>query len=65
MDRTAIGERLRMLRGSRTQIEVAKALGLSQSAYSAYESGTRTPRDEIKAKIAKYYRRTVQSVFFA
>lgn len=64
MDTNKIGERLIKLRGSRTQDEVAKALGISLSAIGMYERGERIPRDEIKILIAKYYDTTVQSIFY-
>lgn len=65
MDRSKITERLVKLRGKRTQAEVAEAIGVSPSAYSMYETGERIPRDEIKIRIAKFYKRTVNSIFFA
>lgn len=65
MDRSKIAERLAKLRGKRTQAEVAEAIGVSPSAYSMYETGERIPRDEIKIRIAKFYKRTVNSIFFA
>jgi len=65
MDAKAIGQRLINLRGSRTQEEVAKAIGASLSAIGMYERGERIPRDEIKLAIAKYYDTTVQAIFFA
>jgi transcriptional regulator with XRE-family HTH domain len=65
MDAQKIAERLIKLRGKRTQAEVAQALGISPSAYSMYENGERIPRDEIKKKIAAYYRRSVTTIFFA
>lgn len=65
MDRSKIAERLVKLRGKRTQAEVAEAIGVSPSAYSMYETGERIPRDEIKIRIAKFYKRTVNSIFFA
>lgn len=64
MDRSKIAERLAKLRGKRTQAEVAEAIGVSPSAYSMYETGERIPRDEIKIRIAKFYKRTVNSIFF-
>ena len=64
MDRSKIAERLVKLRGKRTQAEVAEAIGVSPSAYSMYETGERIPRDEIKIRIAKFYKRTVSSIFF-
>lgn len=65
MDRGKIAERLVKLRGKRTQAEVAEAIGVSPSAYSMYETGERIPRDETKIRIAQYYKRTVNSIFFA
>lgn len=60
-----IGERLVELRGNRTQEEVAKSIGISSSALSMYETGERIPRDPIKIELAKYYKRSVQSIFFS
>lgn len=63
-DKKTVGERLRKLRGKRTVNEVAEACNISPSALSMYENGERTPRDEIKVTLAKFYKRTVQSIFF-
>lgn len=63
-DRTIIGERLRRLRGSRTLSEVSKALGVSEMAVSLWERGERTPADDMKVKIAAYYRKSVTVIFF-
>ena len=57
-------EKLRELRGEKSQGEVAKAVGISDSAMSAYENGERVPRDEVKIRLAEYYGRTVQEIFF-
>lgn len=64
MNSTEIGNRLVKLRGNRTQEQVAKAVGISVSALSMYECGERIPRDPIKIALAKYYKRSVQSIFF-
>lgn len=58
------GDRLRELRGSRTQAEVAEAVGISTSAYASYEQGVRIPKDNVKIKLAKYYRKSVSYIFF-
>lgn len=58
-----MGKRLRSLRGKKTQEEVAKAIGVSFSAYTKYEMGIRIPRDEVKIRIANYYHKTVQYIF--
>lgn len=57
--------KLRRLRGDKTQEEVADAIGVTKSAWAMYERGERTPRDEIKVKIAKYFGVTVEELFFA
>ena len=59
------GEKLKDLRGCRTVTGVAKELGISRSALAKYESNERTPRDEVKKRIAEYYGKTVQFIFFA
>lgn len=64
MDKTVIAERLIKLRGNKTQNEVAEAVGVAQSTYSMYESGQRIPSDDVKIRIAKYFKKTVQSIFF-
>ena len=51
-------------RGSRSQSEVARALGIGVSSLCMYETGERIPRDEIKERIAKFYGQTVGSLFF-
>ena len=60
-----VTKRLIELRGEKTQFEVAKEVGISLSALAMYETGNRTPRDEIKIKLAKYYGITVESLFFS
>lgn len=64
MNSKIIGERLKRLRGDKSQEEVAVDLGISFSAYAKYEQGIRIPRDEIKLKIAEYFKVTVQSLFY-
>ena len=65
MNAIKIGNTLRKLRGEITQQKVAKALKISSSALAMYECGERIPRDEIKIKIADYYGKTVQEIFFS
>lgn len=65
MDRVKIGERLRKLRGSRSQEEVAEAIGITSAAISQYENGERIPKDEIKKSLAEYYKRSVGFIFFS
>lgn len=65
IDKKKVGERLAVLRGSRTQKEVAEAIGVTPAAISMYEQGIRMPGDNIKLKLAKYYKRSVITIFFA
>lgn len=65
MDAIAMGKRLTELRGDRSQERVARDNNLSLSAYTKYERGERIPRDEIKIRLAAYYQKTVQEIFFA
>ena len=58
-------ELLRELRGGKTQEEIAKDIGITKSAWAMYERGERIPRDEVKVKIAKYFVRTIEELFFA
>lgn len=64
MNRSKISDNLIRLRGKKTQSEVAKLLGIGQSTYAMYETGKRVPSDKVKIRIAKLYKRTVQSIFF-
>ena len=64
MDKIVIAERLLKLRGNKPQKEVAEAIGVAQSTYAMYESGQRVPSDNVKIRIAMYYKKTVQSIFF-
>ncbi|WP_346662775.1 helix-turn-helix transcriptional regulator [uncultured Merdimonas sp.] len=64
MNKNAIANRLVELRGNRSQEEVAKAVNISTSALSMYENGSRVPRDEIKIRLAAFYGKSVQYIFF-
>lgn len=64
MNRKEVGERLRALRGSRSLEEVANALGVTPMAVSLWERGERIPSDDMKIKIAAYFKRTVTFIFF-
>ncbi len=58
------GEILRELRGNMTQEEMAKRLNITKSSLAMYERNERIPRDEVKVRIAKYFGKTVQEIFF-
>nr|DAQ28874.1 MAG TPA: helix-turn-helix domain protein [Caudoviricetes sp.] len=59
-----MSDMLKKLRGDATQETVARAVGVTKSAWAMYERGERVPRDEVKIKIAEYFNRTVQEIFF-
>lgn len=65
MDAKKIGERLVQLRGSNSIVKTANDLNISPSALSMYENGERIPRDNIKIRIAAYYNKPIQDIFFA
>ena len=66
MDTKAIGKKLEELRRAKgiTQAEVAEAIGISAMAVSLYENGERIPRDEVKIRIADFFKTSVSSIFF-
>lgn len=59
-----IGSRLIHLRENLSREEVASAVGVSVSAISMYENGERIPRDAVKIKLAEFYHKSVQEIFF-
>lgn len=64
MNPVVIGKRLEKLRGSKSQAETARELGITYQSYWMYETGRRVPRDEVKKRIAAYYRMTVDEIFY-
>lgn len=52
-----IGKRIKMLREDErlNQKELAKALNISNTTLSQYETGQRTPSDDIKIKLANFF----------
>lgn len=64
VDMKQAGEKLKELRGCRTQTGVARAVGITPSALSMYESGERVPRDEVKERLCAYYGVPVPEVFY-
>lgn len=61
---SVIAERLRTLRGDKSREVVAEAVDVSYSALAMYEAGERVPRDEVKVRLARYYGKTVEEIFF-
>lgn len=64
MDVEKVRQNLIRLRGKNSQSAIAKKLGIATSTYGMYELGKRMPSDDVKIKIAKLYRKTVQYIFF-
>ena len=66
MDRAKIGKRLKELRRAKglSQVETAAKLHVSQSAIVAYETGARTPRDEVKLEYSRLFGVPIQNIFF-
>lgn len=58
------GEKLKQLRGHRTIKEVALATGITERSLYAYEQEYRTPSDERKIILSRYYGTSVASIFF-
>lgn len=58
------GEKIRALRGERTQSTVAAAVGITKSALAMYENNKRRPRDEVKIKLARYFGCSVAEIFY-
>lgn len=54
-----IGNRLRILRGKKTQLGFSSAFGTTLRAYQYYEAGDRVPPIELLTEIAKKYNRSV------
>ena len=61
----SVNQKLRELRGNQTQMEVAAGIGITKSSWAMYERGERVPRDEVKKRIAAYFGKTVQEIFYA
>lgn len=60
----SVGQKLKELRGKKTQAEAAAEVGITKSSWAMYERGERVPRDEVKIKIAHLYGKTVQEIFY-
>ncbi len=61
----SIGETIKALRGNESKESVAKKIGVTLSSWTKYERDERVPRDEVKVRIATYFGKSVQEIFFA
>ncbi|MFS0883074.1 helix-turn-helix domain-containing protein [Metabacillus niabensis] len=64
---TTPSEKLVLLRKERklNQSDVAKLLGVATSTIAMMETGQRRGSDEMKKKLAKFYGRSVDEIFFS
>jgi len=53
------------LRGSRSQSEIAVALGISIGYYGMIETGARDPSLKLAKKIADFFNKKIEWIFFA
>lgn len=62
----ALGKKLKKLRSETglSQELLGKELGITGAAWRLYELGMRIPNDKIKKKIAVYFNKTVDELFF-
>lgn len=58
------GQKLKELRGKKTQQEIADDIGITKSSLAMYERNERVPRDEVKVKIADYFGVSIQFLFY-
>lgn len=58
MGKRTLGEKLKLLRGTRTQENVSNALGLSRARYSHYENNRVEPDMDILKRLAEFYNTT-------
>lgn len=63
-DRKKVGVRLRELRGRKSRTAVATDLGVTPHAIWLWEHGLRMPRDEMKMKVAAYFKKSVAGLFY-
>ena len=64
MNKVKMAEKLVELRGDKSREQVAVDNDISYSALVSYETGERTPRDEVKIRLANYYGVDVADIFF-
>lgn len=46
------------------QIEVARATGITQQAYSYFERGVAVPSLDTAQRLADFYNKTIEDIFF-
>ena len=61
----SIADKLKEARGQIPRKSVCDAVGISLNALMMYENGKRVPRDEIKVKLAKFYGKKIEELFYS
>jgi len=64
LDPVEIGRKLRQFRGDVPRSVVARKIGVAYSSLEFWERGVRVPPDFAKIKLAKFYGRSVEEIFF-
>ena len=66
IDAKLVGETLRNLRAAKrlSMREVAEKVGITVSSLAMIERGERTPRDDVKVRLAHYYGQKVGELFY-
>lgn len=64
MNKVKMAQKLIELRGEKSREQVAVDNDISYSALVSYEMGERSPRDEVKIRLANYYGVDVADIFF-
>ena len=57
------GEKIRRIRGNQSRQTFASRVGITVEALTAYETGQRLPRDEVKARITAALKAVPDSFF--
>ena len=57
--------KLKSLRGQKTQKEIAESLGITTSHYGFIENGDRMPSLYLAKKIAALFKMNIEDIFFA
>ncbi|EHS59408.1 helix-turn-helix transcriptional regulator [Paenibacillus sp. Aloe-11] len=57
-------QKMSELRGDRSLREVAEQIGIPYSTYAMIETGKRFPRRDLQLKLARFYKVTVDELFF-
>ena len=63
-DMQEMAVRLKKARGRTPRKEVCEAVDISLSALMMYENGKRVPRDAIKMRLARFYNKSIEELFY-